>query len=126
MSQEDMAGEQATTVGATERSNIAERLDAVGWGLFFVWIGSALLFEFSWGATLVGIGIITLGGQLARFSSKLKMEGCWVVVGVAFLLGGIWQLVDAELPLVPILLILAGLTVLLARFLPRRLKSHIE
>lgn len=126
MSQEDMAGERATTLEATERSKISEKLDAVGWGLFFVWIGSALLFEFSWGVTLVGIGIITLGGQLARFSSKLKIEGCWVVVSMAFLLGGIWQLVDAELPLVPILLILAGLTVLLARFLPKRLQSHIQ
>jgi hypothetical protein len=126
MNQEVMTGEQTTKPEAADRSNSAERLDAVGWGLFFIWIGAALLFEFSWGTTLVGIGIITLAGQLARFSSRLKLEGFWIVVGVAFLLGGIWQLVDAEMSLGPILLILAGLTVLLGGFLPKRLKSHID
>jgi len=54
------------------------------------------------------------------------VEGFWVVVGVGFLLGGNWHLVDAELSLVPIFLILAGLTLLLAGFLPKRLKTHIE
>ena len=38
---------------ATDRINIAERLDAVGWGLFFLWIGVALMFDFGWGVTLV-------------------------------------------------------------------------
>ena len=126
MSQEESAGEKTAKSEATDRSSVAEKLDAVGWGLFFLWMGVALLFEFSWGVTLVGIGIITLGEQLARFASNLRMQGFWVVVGVGFLLGGIWQAMDAELPLVPILLILAGLTVLLARFLPKRLRSHVE
>lgn len=126
MNQEESIGEQTANSEATEQGLIAEKLDAVGWGLFFVWIGIALLLDFGWGVTLIGIGIITLAEQLARFAAQLKLEGFWVVVGVGFLLGGIWQLVDAEMSLVPILLILAGLTVLLAGFLPKRLKSHIE
>jgi hypothetical protein len=126
MSQEEPVGEQTARSEVTDRSSVAEKLDAVGWGLFFLWMGVALLFEFPWGVTLVGIGIITLGEQLARFASHLKLQGFWVVVGVGFLLGGIWQAMDAELPLVPILLILAGVTVLLARFLPKRMQSHIE
>jgi hypothetical protein len=126
MSEDDIARDNTTREEAIDRSSVAEKLDAVGWGLFFLWMGVALLFDFRWGVTLVGIGIITLGEQLARFASNLKMQGFWVVVGVGFLLGGIWQAMDAELPLVPILLILAGLTVLLARFLPKRLRSHVE
>ena len=126
MSQEDRKEDRATEAKVTDRGIVAEKLDAVGWGLFFLWVGLALLFDFGWGATLIGIGIITLGEQLARFATRLQVEGFWVVVGVGFLLGGIWQLVDAELSLFPIFLILAGLTVLLAGFLPKRLKTHIE
>ena len=126
MTEQDTKRGEEMKPEATDRINIAERLDAVGWGLFFLWIGVALMFDFGWGVTLVVIGIITLGEQLARLSFQLKLEGFWVVVGVGFLLGGIWQLVDAEVSLVPILLILAGLIVLLGGFLPKRLKSHIE
>ncbi|TNF71622.1 MAG: hypothetical protein EP299_11295 [Acidobacteria bacterium] len=126
MSQEEQVEELKAKPEAIDRSHIAERLDSMGWGLFFLWVGVSLLFDFGWGVGLVGIGLITLGGQLARLSFELKLEGFWVVVGVGFLLGGIWELLDAEVSLVPILLILAGLTVLLAGFLPKRFQSRIE
>jgi len=54
MSQEDMKELRATEAKVTDRGIVAEKLDAVGWGLFFVWIGLALLFDFGWGATLIG------------------------------------------------------------------------
>ncbi len=39
----------------------AEWLDAVGWALFFIWTGVALLADLGWGVGLIGVGLIILG-----------------------------------------------------------------
>ena len=98
---------------------LAHRLDALGWGLFFIWLGYVLLAGVSPGVALLGIGIIIWGGQLARLSFKLGLEGFWAVVGTGFVLGGVWQILEAQLPLFPVLLILAGLAVILTTLLRR-------
>jgi hypothetical protein len=67
---------------------VNRRLDAAAWGLFFVWIGIALLTGFGWGVTLLGVAVITLGTQLARRYLGLTIERFWIVVGFLFLLGG--------------------------------------
>ena len=97
---------------APSHGGIAERLDAIGWAFFFVWVGAALLLDVGWGLGLLGIGIIALGEQAARRFNGLKVEGFWIVVGCLFLLGGLSEILDVELPLLPILLIGAGLVVL--------------
>lgn len=104
----------------SERRGVAGRLDAVGWGAFFIWIGVALLADVGWGPALLGIGLITLGGQVARWLYRLELEGFWLLVGAGFVLGGVWQLVDATLPLVPVLLVLAGLALVVTAVLSRR------
>ncbi len=95
------------------------RLDAAGWGLFFVWIGIALVSGVGWGAGLLGVGIITLGGQAARKYFGLRAEAFWVLVGSLFSIGGIWELAYIQLGLLPILCIAIGL-VLLASTLVRK------
>lgn len=99
---------------------IARKLDAVGWALFLIWIGIVLLAKTSSSVALVGIGIIILGVQVARVFLKLSLEGFWFVVGLLFLVGGIWQMVGARFPLVPILLIVAGVALIVTRFMPKR------
>lgn len=101
-------------------SELARRLDAVGWALFLIWIGIVLLISAQASLALLGIGVIILGVQVARVVLQLNLEGFWFVVGLLFLVGGFWQMVGAQFPLVPILLIVAGLAVILTRFLPRR------
>jgi len=95
-----------------ERSELAHKLAAVGWSLFFIWIGVVLLMEGGVGIGLLGVGVITLGVQTARKYHRLTLEGLWVVVGLLFVVGGLWQLFEAKLPLVPILLIVAGVALL--------------
>ncbi len=75
-----------------QRRQLSRRLDAVGWGLFFIWMGIALLTHVGWGVGLLGVGIITLGCQAARRHYILKLEGFWVVVGLFFFFGGFWDL----------------------------------
>ena len=103
-----------------ERQEIAEKLDAACWGAFFLWVGIALLWEAGWGAGLLGVGLITLAGQTARRYFRLKLEGFWVVVGVLFLAGGLGAQYELELPMGPIVLIVAGLALLISVFTARR------
>lgn len=86
----------------------SKRLDAVGWGLFFIWVGVSLLMDLDWGVGLIGVAAIIFLGQAARNYYDLKLEKSWVVVGVLFLLSGIWELYQFQFGLLPILLIVAG------------------
>lgn len=89
---------------------------AVGWGLFLIWIGISYIAGFSFGVGILGVGIITLGIQLARMVSNLKLEGFWVVVGILFIIGGIWNLFNIQFDLVPILILIAGVLLLISVF----------
>ncbi len=103
-----------------QKSDLDRKLDGVGWGLFFVWIGTVMLMDLGSGIALLGIGIITLGVQVTRKLWDMKIESFWVVVGLVFFLSGVWSLFEAKLPLVPILLIVAGLAVLITTFARKR------
>lgn len=93
---------------------VGKKLDAAAWGLFFVWVGVALIASLGWGLGLVGIGIITLAAQLARRYFGLAVEGFWVVIGLLFVVGGAWDLFAVQANLVPIVLIVAGAALLLS------------
>lgn len=90
----------------------AHKLDAALWGLFFLWAGIVLVAGLGWGVGLLGVGLITLGGQAARRYLGLALEGFWLLVGVFFLLGGVWELLGLRFAVVPVLLIAIGITLL--------------
>jgi hypothetical protein len=49
-----------------QRKKLDRKLDTVGWGLFFIWIGVAVLADVGWGVGLIGVGLIILGVLVAR------------------------------------------------------------
>jgi len=98
----------------------ARKLDAALWGVFFIWVGIAMLTGVSWGVALIGIGVIMLGGQSARRTLGLELEGFWVVVGVLLLLGGVWSLLSVEIALIPFVLIVAGIALLVSAVRTRK------
>jgi hypothetical protein len=108
----DRYDDQTTVNGRALR----RRLEAAGWGLFFIWIGIALFAHVGWGVGLLGAGIITLGAQLARKYFGLKWEGFWVAVGFLFVVGGVWRFFNVQLGLLPILCIVAGVALLVSTF----------
>ena len=112
--------------GGERRSDLAERLDSLGWALFFVWVGAALLLDVSWGVGLLGVGVITLGGQAARKYFGLQLEGFWALVGSFFLIGGVWELFEITVPLLPLLLIGAGVALFIGVFGGRYLARRSE
>jgi len=111
----DNPAENITSQKRTKR-RIAKKLEAAGWGLFFIWVGVSLLMDLSWGVGLIGVSSIVLLGQAARRSFGLRLELFWVVVGVLFLLGGVWELNGIDVDLLPIVLILAGGALMLSMF----------
>jgi len=89
------------------------RLDAMSWGTFFMWVGVTLLFDVASGIGLLGIATIVLGTQAIGSKMGLRVEGFWIAVGICFLVGGIWEQFAITLPLVPLLLIGLGIIVFL-------------
>lgn len=107
-------------LGAIEDRKFAlKRLEGFAWGLFFVWIGIVLLEELGWGVALLGVGTLTLGGQLARKWIAATFETFWVVVGTLFFLGGLWTLLGFRISLIPIVSIVAGAALLVSAVLSR-------
>jgi hypothetical protein len=53
-------------IKTAQRKKLNRTLDAVGWGLFFIWMGIAILADVGWGVGLIGTGLIILGGLGAR------------------------------------------------------------
>jgi len=95
-----------------EQQDRASVFDAMGWALFFIWIGVAWLMEVGLGWGLLGVGILTLGMQGARRQFDVNVEGFWVVIGLGFMVAGFWELWSINIPLAPIILIAVGIALL--------------
>jgi hypothetical protein len=103
---------------------LVKKLDAVGWGVFFIWIGIAFLADVGWGVGLLGVGVIALGTQVARKYLGLPIERFGVVIGIVFVLWGVWELLKIQLGetsipggLLPILFIVVGIVLVVSAFL---------
>lgn len=106
---------------ADDKRTLRRQLDAIGWGLFMIWIGIAFLTHMSWGTGLVGVGVITLGGQAARKFFKLPVDWFWLALGAVFLVWGALELLRVQfgaaiLPggLLPALLIAVGIALVVS------------
>ncbi len=100
----------------TKSDVLKKKLDAVGWGLLFIWTGTSLLAPVSWGMGLLGMGMIILGVQALRNIFGLKWEGFWVVTGLVVVLGGVWELFQIQIDLMPILCIMTGIALFASGF----------
>jgi len=98
---------------------LAYKLSKLGWSLFLIWVGIALLSGLGEGIGFLGAGIITLGVQGLRKYYGLKLERFWVAGGTLFVIGGLWKLFEIGKPMAPFILIIAGLA-LLASLLKER------
>ena len=101
------------TPSSTTPKGIGRRLDSAGWGLFLIWVGASFLMDLGWGAGLIGVAAVIFVVQVARRYYGRNLKRFWVVAGVLFLLGGVWELFQIRLNLGPVLLIVAGCALLL-------------
>jgi len=85
-----------------------KRITTIGWGLFFIWLGFVLMIKAGSGLILLGVGLISLGMQVARKYSGLDSDGFWIVVGILFVIVGVWEMFEVKMPLMSVFLIVIG------------------
>ena len=108
---EDRPGVEIEEQDARSKA-LSQKLDAIGWGIFFVWIGIAFLLDIGWPWGMIGIAIIILGEASIRRYKKLNVGGFWIVVGLLFLAGGLWELLQMEMSIAPLAIIAVGVAIL--------------
>lgn len=92
-----------------------KRYETVAWGAFFILLGlTSLIPGLPSGMGTLGIGIILLGLNLARYFSQVPTSGFTITIGILALLLGAADVLrellrlQVDLPLFPLLLILIG------------------
>ena len=104
-------GAQVESGQANEKVALNKRLETFGWGLFLIMLGG---FSFVPGEVVakgvwsIGVGIIMLGLNVARYFYGIKMSGFTTFLGVISLIGGVLQLLGMHTLEGAILLIILG------------------
>jgi hypothetical protein len=95
---------------------LLNRINGIGLAAFLVMIGILWLIpkgtfpETSW---LIGLGIIMIGGNVARYLNGIRLCHCTGVLGVILLLAGVCGLFGVKFPIFPVLAILAGIGIVI-------------
>jgi len=106
-----------------EKVALNKRLEMMGWGLFLIMLGGFALVPHTVvakGFWSIGVGVIMLGLNAARYFSNIKMSGFTTFLGVISLLGGILQLLGMEALEGAFLLIILGAFLLVKPWLDKR------
>ena len=85
-----------TPVVDPEKAALNKRLETAFWGLFLIMLGGQFLLKnlnLPEGIWDVGIGVIFLGLNAARYFSGLRMSGFTTFLGVLALVGGLAQMI---------------------------------
>jgi hypothetical protein len=72
-----------------------KRFESVGWGLFLIMLGGFMFIPdttVSKGLWSIGIGLIFLGLNAARYFNGIRMSGFTTFLGILSLIGGVIQL----------------------------------
>jgi hypothetical protein len=96
-----------------EHQDRSHLLDVIGWAFFCIWAGVTWLLEFGLGWGIIGTGILVLGLQTLRALLHTKVDPFWIIVALALVIGGFWELWEVAIPLAPVILILAGIGLLI-------------
>ncbi len=78
-----------------EKAALNKRLESMGWGLFFIMLGGFMFIPettVSKGFWSIGLGVIFLGLNAARYFNGIRMSGFTTFLGILAVLGGIVQL----------------------------------
>ncbi len=93
----------------TVRKDLDRRLDAVGWGLFFLWTGVVLLVPaLPDGTWLAGVGALILGEGAARAKLRLPVSVFWMIVGIGSAAAGVGVIAGFALPWFSLVMVLCG------------------
>jgi hypothetical protein len=96
--------------GMATTTDLAHRLDVLGWGIFFVMTGTLLLIPgLPEGTWLIGLGVLLLGLAGARVALGLAFEWFGVILGASSLLAGFGTFAGLDIPVFALFLVACGL-----------------
>ena len=93
------------------KAALNKRLEAIGWGCFLIMLGGFSFVPHNVvpeGLWSIGVGLIMLGLNVARYLNGIKMSGFTTVLGVLSLISGVTQLLGLHSFEGPVLLIILG------------------
>jgi len=108
---------------ADEKAALNKRLEGIGWGLFLIMLGGFALVPHDLipkGLWSIGVGVIMLGLNAARYLYHIKMSGFTTVLGVIALISGGLELLGRNNLGGPILLIVLGAYLLVKPWFDQR------
>lgn len=100
-----------------------KRLESIGWGLFLIMLGGFALVPgdtIPRGVWSIGVGLIMLGLNVARYLNQIKMSGFTTFLGILSLISGVLQLLGMEVLEGATLIIMLGLYLLVKPWFDRR------
>jgi hypothetical protein len=109
-------GDSPTNGQDSRASVLGKRIDAVGWGLFLIMVGAILMVpreELPKGIWIAGVGLILLGTNGARLLLGIRVNRFFLILGVVALAAGAGRYFGVRFPIIPILLVLLGLSAML-------------
>ena len=113
-----------------EKAALNKRLENIAWGFFLIMLGGfafvphGIIHEGLWS---IGVGVIMLGLNAARYLNHLRMSGFTTVLGILSIVGGIVQLLAvSHFEGAFLLIILGSFLILKPWFDERRLFGKAE
>jgi hypothetical protein len=106
-----------------EKRALNKRLENAAWGLFLIMLGCIWLVpeeQIPQDAWLLGAGVILLGLNGIRFLKGIRPSGFTIFLGALGVLLGIGGLLGVDIPVVPILIILLGLSLVVGPLMKKR------
>lgn len=99
-----------------EKAALNKRIETVFWGLFLIMLGGQWLLPKGTlpnGLWSIGVGLLLLGLNAARYFNKLKMSGFTTILGILSLIGGIGEMIfKADLDGAILLIVLGSILIL--------------
>jgi len=132
MSQPDEKKEQAPATANVDpgKAELNKRLETIAWGCFLVMLGGFMfvpeeIVRGGWWS--IGVGLIFLGLNAARYFSRLRMSGFTTLLGVLSVIGGVLDLAGMEgVNGAVLLIVLGGYLLFKAYFEKRQLFGRAE
>ena len=97
-----------------QKRKLDQRIESIGWALFFIWSGVLLIAPdgyFPEGSWLIGTGLIIVVSMGIRYLYGIKIDGFWMVLGLLALSFGISRFFRLNLSVFPVFLIIIGVVI---------------
>ncbi len=106
-----------------EKAALNKRLETIAWGTFLIMLGGFALVPgdtISKGWWSIGVGVIMLGLNAARYFNHIRMSGFTTILGILSIIGGVVQLFGVNNLGGAFLLIVLGVYLLLKPLFDQR------